>query len=156
MEQEELIWIQRAHANWLKHGDRNTKFFHQFASSIKKRNAIKGLVDDQGLRHEDSTTMCSMVHNYFSNLFTSEAPEIDEVVLNAVKHKVTPEMNKGLLAAFSYEEVKHGLFSIGDLKARPGPDGLHAIFYKRFWHMLGNDLVQEVLQAVNTACIPAG
>lgn len=28
MEQEELIWIQRACANWLRHGDRNTKFLH--------------------------------------------------------------------------------------------------------------------------------
>lgn len=55
------------------------------ASSRKKTNAIKGLVDDQGLRHEDSTTMCSIVHNYLSNLFTSEVLEVDEVVLNAVK-----------------------------------------------------------------------
>jgi hypothetical protein len=55
-----------------------------------------------------------MVHSYFSNLFTSEAPEIDEVVLNVIKHKVTPEMNQGLLAPFSYKEVKHTLFSIGD------------------------------------------
>jgi hypothetical protein len=27
MEQEELTLIQRARANWLKHGDRNTYFF---------------------------------------------------------------------------------------------------------------------------------
>jgi hypothetical protein len=62
------------------------------------------------------------------------------VVQNAVKLKVTPEMNQGLLAPFLYDEVKHALFSIGDLKA-PGPDELHAIFYKRFWHLLGDDLV---------------
>ena len=27
LEQEEIIWVQRARANWLKHGDRNTNFF---------------------------------------------------------------------------------------------------------------------------------
>jgi hypothetical protein len=39
-------------------------------------------------------------------------------------------MNAQLLAPFSPEEVKKKIFSIGDLKA-PGPDGLHAIFYKK-------------------------
>lgn len=38
----------------------------------------------------------------------------------------------------------------------PGADGLHAIFYKRFWPMLGDDLVEEVLHAINTCVIPQG
>ena len=99
--------------------------------------------------------MRTMVHNYFTYFFQSEIQEINENVLNAVNVKVTSEMNQGLLAPFTHEEVKNALFSIGDLKA-PGPDGLHAIFYKRFWNMLGDDLVHEVLQAVNSACIPKG
>jgi hypothetical protein len=64
-------------------------------------------------------------------------------------------MNQGLTAPFSCEEVKKALFQIGDLKA-PGPDGMHAIFYKRFWDLLGDDLVKEVLDAVNSAKLPDG
>ena len=64
-------------------------------------------------------------------------------------------MNLLLNAPFSREEVQKALFSIGDLKAS-GPDGLHAIFFKRFWNMLGDDLVQEVLGVVNSATIPSG
>ena len=110
MEQEELTWIQRARANWLKHGDSNTNFFHHYASSRRKNNNIKGLVDDNGIRHEDSNTMRSMVHNYFAHLFQTEPYEINDDVLNAVKLKVTPEMNQGLLAPFSCDEVKYALF----------------------------------------------
>jgi ribonuclease HI len=51
--------------------------------------------------------------------------------------------------------VRKALFSIGDLKA-PGPDGLHAVFYKRFWDMLGEDLADEVLTALNSAMVPNG
>lgn len=38
----------------------------------------------------------------------------------------------------------------------PGPDGLHGVFYKRFWLMLGEELTDEVLEAVNTKRIPEG
>ena len=57
-------------------------------------------------------------------------------VLSLVVRKVTNEMNNELLAPYMEEEVRKALFDIGDLKA-PGPDGLHAIFDKRFWSMLG-------------------
>ena len=72
-----------------------------------------------------------MVRDYFSQLFTSEVQAVNEEVLADVKCRVTTNMNQLLMAPFSREEVKKALFSIGDLKA-PGPDGLHAIFFKRF------------------------
>ncbi|XP_072146497.1 uncharacterized protein [Setaria viridis] len=155
LEQEEIYWVQRARANWLKHGDRNTNFFHQFASSRKKRNLVKGLVDDQGIRHEDIDTMGAMVKDYFGTLFTREVLEVEDGILNDVDRRVTSAMNQALLEPFTREEVKKALFSIGDLKA-PGPDGLHAIFFKRFWNFLEDDLDDEVLGAVNNATIPMG
>jgi hypothetical protein len=39
-------------------------------------------------------------------------------------------MNGKLLEPFDADDVKKAAFSIGDLKA-PGPDGLHAVFYKK-------------------------
>ena len=39
-------------------------------------------------------------------------------------------MNNALLSPYTADDVRKALFDIGDLKA-PGPDGLHAIFYKR-------------------------
>lgn len=38
----------------------------------------------------------------------------------------------------------------------PGPDDLHAIFFKRFWHILGDDLTDEVLAAINNKNVPTG
>jgi hypothetical protein len=81
LEKEEMFWVQRARANWLKHGDRNTNYFHNFASKRKKHNTIKGLVDDNGIRHEDRDAMCGIVYNYFSIYFTSEVFDPDEGVL---------------------------------------------------------------------------
>lgn len=138
LEQEEIYWIQRARANWLKHGDRNTNFFHQHASTRKKRNFIKGLVDDNGVRQEDQSIMSGMIKEYFTTLFTKEVQEVEEGILSDVDRRVTADMNQLLLAPFSKEEVRHALFSIGDLKA-PGPDGLHVVFFKHSgicWRMI--------------------
>jgi hypothetical protein len=49
LEQEEIFWNQRARANWLKSGDHNTSFFHNYAMKRKKKNTIKGLIDEQGI-----------------------------------------------------------------------------------------------------------
>jgi hypothetical protein len=64
-------------------------------------------------------------------------------------------MNEKLLAPFSAEDVKKAAFSIGDFKA-PGPDGLHAVFYKKNWNMCGEEITHEVLQALDTGIIPSG
>jgi hypothetical protein len=46
LEQEEIHWLQRSRVNWLSQGDKNTRFFHQFASARRKKNMIKRLKDD--------------------------------------------------------------------------------------------------------------
>ena len=144
--------MQRSRANWLSQGDRNTSFFHSFASARRKKNLIKRLKDNNNNWVEGTDLLKLLIQNYFANLFTSEIDVIDPAVLEKVQPRVTQEMNAKLLAPFSAEEVKKAAFSIGDFKA-PGPDGLHAVFYKRFWHICGEEITVEVLNAMNTGII---
>ena len=46
-DKEEKMWQKRSRIQWLKNGDRNTRFFHGSATQRKRQNFIKGLRDEQ-------------------------------------------------------------------------------------------------------------
>lgn len=54
-----------------------------------------------------------------------------------------------LSSEFSADEVKTTLFQIGPTKA-PTPDGMNALFYQKFWHIVGNDVNNAVLDFLNS------
>ncbi|XP_057426337.1 uncharacterized protein LOC130719745 [Lotus japonicus] len=80
LEREEIWWSQRSRANWLKHGDRNTRFFHQKASQRRKWNLIEVITDSGGREVEDDAQISQVLREYFESLFTSSNPSgIEEV-----------------------------------------------------------------------------
>jgi hypothetical protein len=155
LEQEETHWMQRSRANWLRHGDRNTSFFHHYATARRKKNFIKKLKNDQEEWTEGTNQLKPLIFHYFANLFMSEVNELDPAMMDKILPRVTDLMNEKLLAPFTPEDVKKAAFSIGDFKA-PDPDGLHAVFYKKFWNICGEDITKEVLLALNSSTIPEG
>jgi hypothetical protein len=131
LEHEEIYWSKRSRANWIQHGDRNTSFFHNFASARRKKNFIQKLKGDNDQWVEGMNDLKPFVLNYFANLFSSEVNETYPTVLDKIQPRVTESMHEKLCSPFTTEDVKKAVFSIRDYKA-PGPDGLHAVFYKKF------------------------
>lgn len=72
-EQKNIYWRQRAKVHWPQEGDRNTHFFHKYASERRKRSRLNRLVLDDGRIVEREEEMLEQVLNYYKNLFTSNA-----------------------------------------------------------------------------------
>uniref|UniRef100_A0A453A1Z5 Reverse transcriptase domain-containing protein n=3 Tax=Aegilops tauschii subsp. strangulata TaxID=200361 RepID=A0A453A1Z5_AEGTS len=147
---------QRAHMWWLKDDNRNIKYLESVASARKKTNRIKELRKEDGSVVEAGEEMTNYVCLFFQELFSASSnPQRLPELLEKVQPRVTEAMNNVLLADFTREEVKAALDHIGDLKA-PGPDGMPSIVFKRHWHFMGDQIVEEVLRVLNGGDMPEG
>lgn len=155
LENEEIMWKQRSRNNWLAEGDRNTKFFHSTASYRRKKNRIVTLRDENGMEVEDEVGKMNISVDYFSNLFKSNGFPRSSPISELVKDRVTPQMNQLLSSDYTAEEIKTALLQMGALKA-PGPDGYPALFYQKFWEVVGGDVVDLVMNFLHTGSMPDG
>ena len=73
----------------MKHGDKNTSFFHSKASQRRQRNYIKGILDSQGSWWEDIEEVAEVAVDYFKNMFSTGACSRIEECLEAVQQKVS-------------------------------------------------------------------
>ncbi|KAL9683131.1 hypothetical protein QQ045_014947 [Rhodiola kirilowii] len=145
LEREEIRGRQRARAERLKNGDRNTAYFHARASQRKRRNHIDNLRNSEGVLCSAEHEKASIIVDYFYDIYCSQVSPRGERwrhEFNMIPKLVTDEMNAMLTAPFTKGEVKRALFQMHPTKA-PGLDGFSALFYQINWKTLGHDVVNE-------------
>lgn len=92
---EELVWAQRARANWLNLGDRNTKNFQAQANVRKRCNTISQLKDPCGLWITSEQEISQLIICDFKNRFhrdtTPSSNSMNDllILLNLVLAKLT-------------------------------------------------------------------
>lgn len=147
---EEMYWKQRSRADWLAWGDKNTKYFHTKALTRRKKNEILKLKSSNGVFVENEENILAILENHFSNVFRSILPSTEflEEASQYVDSKLRLEDMKIINRPFTAEEIYKALCDMGPTKA-PGPDGFHAIFYQKYWSMVGQQVTSVVLKALN-------
>jgi hypothetical protein len=98
--QEEILWKQKYHVQWLKEGDKNSKFFH--CSMIHKCfiNHITKLEDNQGNTILTHGEIANELRDYYKDLLseplTDRTPTIDRVTQN-IPALISSEQNVALM-----------------------------------------------------------
>lgn len=103
LDRENLKWKQRAKVDWLKEGDRNTKYYHACANYRKKSNQIVSIIDEHGVLCKSDEAVREAFVRYFSALFTVGPADNLESCLEHLEEKVSIPMNKELLKPFIRE-----------------------------------------------------
>lgn len=139
----EILWRQKSSELWLKHGDKNSKFFH-FSSIIQRR---RNNIDD--IKLENGSWICesSQIRNHFlkgfKSLFSTNYVSFPTNLENLITPAITQEENDILSCIPSPELIKQTLFQMQDLKAL-GPDCFPAVFYKDHWPIVGKTVTKAV------------
>ena len=60
MDKEDLFWRQRARENWLKWGDRNSRFYNACANQKRKAKIIQKISDEHGSQWENLEDILEM------------------------------------------------------------------------------------------------
>ncbi|XP_013628140.1 PREDICTED: uncharacterized protein LOC106334401 [Brassica oleracea var. oleracea] len=114
-------------------------------SQWRRQNNVNSekLVDE--LKEKDEEGLVAIATSYFRQIFESSNPEDIAEALAEVSPTITGDVNDTLTAPVTEWEVKLALFAMHPEKA-PGPDGVTALFYQKFWNIVKEDLTRMVNQ----------
>ncbi|XP_012851712.1 PREDICTED: uncharacterized protein LOC105971405 [Erythranthe guttata] len=114
-EDNDMYWRQRSKIQWIREGDRNTRFFHSKATIRNRTNRMSKLKDNEGCWKDKEADIEHIITEHFEQIFKSTNPREDEIdeVLENIETRVTGSASQLLSMPFTSDEFGSVLPSRG-------------------------------------------
>ncbi|GKB28399.1 RNA-directed DNA polymerase, eukaryota [Tanacetum coccineum] len=144
---------QKAKIRWAIEGDENTKYFHGIINKKRSQLAIRGVLVNGDWIEEPSKVKDEFL-NHFANRFSKPGGPCMTPDASLFK-QISFDQNVDLESDVNYEEIKRAVWDCGTNKS-PGPDGFTFEFFRRYWNIINQDVVNAVQEFFASGTFPSG
>ena len=140
---------QKAKADWIRAGDENTALFHQSIKARRSQNQVYNIFNAQGTWIDNPEEVPDAYLSFYKKLLGSIFPHRTQAIKHIVQEGpvINDHHREVLNAPYTRDEIMKVLFSIPGTKA-PGPDGFGSSFYKDSCDVVGNDVLDAVMDVL--------
>ena len=149
----------RSKVKWFEYGERSNSFFLNLNKWWTKKKAILEIVCN-GIRYTGNTDVIVGIREFYRDLYESKSSqnqgddddEGKEDDFYKECKKLDPESKDKLEESISKDELRRALNSCKE--SAPGPDGIPYMFYKKYWHLVGEIITESWEHSVRTGKMP--
>ena len=139
--------IFRSKARWVEYGEKPTKYFFNMEKKSYNKKVISELKRSDGKTVVNEQEIMTAIQTFYENLYSSDIDHRSNNVFydfgrNLQFAKLSDEEMLDLDGEITSEECETILNTFQNGKS-PGDDGYTAEFYKQFFSLLGQDLVNS-------------
>jgi len=149
---------------WLKEGERNTKFFHRSTLENRAHNRISSIKDEGGQllsTHEEiEAVLVQHFRGIVKETISNREPSIKDLTRH-IPRLVSREDTFNLNRLVTEEEISEVLKEMQNGKAQ-GPNSFNVDFFKAYWNIVKQNILnvvedsrrnRTILKALNTSFI---
>jgi len=142
----------RSKCRWIEKGERPTKYFFNLEKRNYNKKTILELELDNGELISEEKLILQTIESYYKDLYTKTSAtqsDFDQFSQDVDIPQLSNDERDRLEGPLSYDECKETLNSFSSGKS-PGEDGFTVEFYKGFFDILEEDLVECLNAAQET------
>ena len=143
IEDEEKVLKQKSKIEWLKEGDQNNAYFHNFIKGRFSKSRIDYVYDEDGNKHSGNDIAKKFVEHFHGFLGKEDDVFLVEDPEGLFTKKISAEDVVHMIRPISNDEIRAAIFDIDDNRA-PGPDGFSSKFFKASWGIIGGDVCRAI------------
>ena len=146
----------RAKLQWIEDGEQGTSFFHGLEKSRGCSKQWTSIKTPDGNTKNNNNDILNTQREFYKKLYSKE--HLDHKAIEELLEKIdavlTEDEKEFCESEITKEEINR---AVKELKtgSSPGMDGISYEFYKEYWHIIAEDMVEMIKEVTHSECTPS-